>query len=251
MWSRKFRCCILCQTEVIPHQGNGLCKSCYARERSRKKVDYKPTKSGWSLYYEKCQECGTTKLLHSRNGLCKRCDGRTSYRKKTGYKPTNSGWSRRYEQCLNCNSTDNKYESRGLCTKCYSKYRYTKPEYKKSKRKYVRERHKKDIDFKLRNNLRSRLRAALKNNSKKGRTLDYLSCTIDKLKKHLESQFKDGMTWKNYGTYGWHIDHIIPLARFRLANEEEIKKACHYTNLQPMWAKENWSKQAGNMPRIS
>ena len=62
------------------------------------------------------------------------------------------------------------------------------------------------------------------------------------LKEHLEKQFKEGMSWENYGFYGWHIDHILPLSSFDLTKAEEQKKAFHYTNLQPLSAKENLQK---------
>lgn len=48
------------------------------------------------------------------------------------------------------------------------------------------------------------------------------------------------MSWSNYGD--WHIDHIIPCAAFDLNDELEQKACFHYTNLQPMWAKENIQK---------
>ena len=48
------------------------------------------------------------------------------------------------------------------------------------------------------------------------------------------------MSWGNYGK--WHVDHIRPCASFNLVNEEEQKKCFHYTNLQPLWAKDNLSK---------
>lgn len=95
---------------------------------------------------------------------------------------------------------------------------------------------------KLRNNLRSRLNKALKGGYKIGSAIGDLGCTIEELKAHLESQFQEGMTWDNWSKDGWHIDHIKPLASFDLADEEDLKKACHYTNLQPLWAKDNLSK---------
>ena len=59
-------------------------------------------------------------------------------------------------------------------------------------------------------------------------------------KAYLEKQFKDGMSWENYGYRGWHIDHIIPISSAN--NEEELIKLCHYTNLQPLWAVDNFKK---------
>ena len=50
------------------------------------------------------------------------------------------------------------------------------------------------------------------------------------------------MSWENYGMHGWHLDHIIPCCSFNLQNEEELKKCFHYSNYQPLWAKDNLSK---------
>jgi len=58
--------------------------------------------------------------------------------------------------------------------------------------------------------------------------------------RHLESQFADGMTFKNHGE--WHIDHIKPL--FLAKTEEDVIKLSHYTNLQPLWATENRKKRS-------
>ncbi len=105
----------------------------------------------------------------------------------------------------------------------------------REKRKYVYNKY-----YRLANLLRSRLRCALNRNSltKRAKLSEYLGCTIEFLKHHLESQFQLGMTWENQGQ--WHIDHIIPLSSAK--SEEEIYKLCHYTNLQPLWAKDNLSK---------
>lgn len=71
---------------------------------------------------------------------------------------------------------------------------------------------------------------------------DLIGCTMDDFKKWISSQFKDGMSWENYGYNGWHIDHIRPCASFDLTKSEEQKRCFHYTNLQPLWAKPNRSK---------
>ena len=77
----------------------------------------------------------------------------------------------------------------------------------------------------------------------------FRSCSIEFLKKHLESQFKEGMNWKNQGRgwenkgmQEWHIDHKIPCASFNLSKKSEQRECFHYTNLQPLWAKENYKK---------
>jgi hypothetical protein len=95
------------------------------------------------------------------------------------------------------------------------------------------------------------LNSALKRNSKKGRTLELLGCNIEFLREYIQKQFKEGMTWDNYGggicgkgMTEWHIDHIKPCSSFDLSKSEEQYQCFHYTNLQPMWAKENWDKHA-------
>lgn len=95
---------------------------------------------------------------------------------------------------------------------------------------------------KLRDSLRRRLNNAVKNNQKSGSAVSDLGCTIIQLKIHLESKFTPEMTWDNYGIKGWHIDHIVPISKFDLTDLDQLKKACHYTNLQPLWWQDNLSK---------
>ena len=96
--------------------------------------------------------------------------------------------------------------------------------------------------FKLAVNLRTRMNNKLKAKSwsKDSEMSKYLGCSLEQLKQHLEAQFKPGMSWNNWSVDGWHIDHIVPLASAR--SKEELYELCHYTNLQPLWALENWIK---------
>jgi len=73
-------------------------------------------------------------------------------------------------------------------------------------------------------------------------TLRDLGCTLEEFTKHIESQFSEGMTWDNWSVRGWHLDHIKPLTRFNLKDPAEFLKAVHYTNLRPLWWKDNLSK---------
>ena len=103
---------------------------------------------------------------------------------------------------------------------------------------------KTNINYKLKCALRSRISKFFKRVKKSKKTSELIGCDYETVRLHLEKQFKEGMTWENHGLYGWHIDHIIPCASFDLTDPEQQKKCFHYTNLQPLWAKENISKGA-------
>ena len=109
-------------------------------------------------------------------------------------------------------------------------------------KEYRKEKYDKDIQFRISTILRSRLGKAIKDEFKIGSAIKDLGCSITELKSYLESKFLTGMTWDNYGLDGWHIDHIKPLSAFNLSDRKQILEACHYTNLQPLWAKDNLSK---------
>lgn len=124
-----------------------------------------------------------------------------------------------------------------------------------SLREKSRERDRKrwaaDPLFRLTKILRGRLNAAIRAEKPPVHALDLLGCSIPELKRHLEAKFKPGMHWDNYGRFGWHIDHIIPcMARtpdgsliFDLTTEADARRCFHYTNLQPMWAADNYRKK--------
>jgi hypothetical protein len=121
--------------------------------------------------------------------------------------------------------------------------------YKNSKKlnqikiKYRNELYAKDPYFRLYTCIRTRINKVIKNNIKCKKTLNLLGIpNVKFLKKYLESKFKDGMTWEKRGLI--HIDHIIPCASFDLKDPKQQAKCFHYTNLQPLWAKENLSKGA-------
>lgn len=99
-----------------------------------------------------------------------------------------------------------------------------------------------DPIVKLRHRLSCRVREVLNFKSPvKNKTYnEIIGCTPTFLKEYLESKFIEGMSWENHGLRGWHIDHIVPLSSAK--TEDEIYKLCHYTNLQPLWAKDNLKK---------
>jgi hypothetical protein len=105
---------------------------------------------------------------------------------------------------------------------------------------YKKIRRQTDVIFKIKENLSHRTRQIFKhfNSEKKDKTFEIIGCSPLELKEHLERQFVNGITWENRNE--WHIDHIIPLSSAK--TKEELNRLCHYTNLQPLWAKDNLKK---------
>jgi hypothetical protein len=106
-----------------------------------------------------------------------------------------------------------------------------------------------DLNYKLSCLLRNRLNRALERNTKYGKALFLLGCSVKFLKSYLERRFKTGMNWNNYGRNknNWQIDHIKPCNQFDLRKKSEQKKCFHYTNLQPLWVHENIRKRNSDM----
>ena len=167
-------------------------------------------------------------------------------------------------KCATVKSVDNYHKKgrtlRNMCKRCRSE---DSSEYRKKNRKHIlemkkqyrlhnrdkiskylaeynRKRRNTDIQFKIAKNIRSRIYDALKGNFKSGSGVQDLGCSITDFQEYFISKFTGRMSWGNYGE--WHIDHIVPLCSFDLTNREQFLKACHYTNLQPLWAEENLRK---------
>jgi hypothetical protein len=111
-------------------------------------------------------------------------------------------------------------------------------------RRYKREwqaRRRECGEERLKDSLAKRIWHALRGEAKSARTVELLGCPVCWLEIHLESLFKPGMTWENYGPV-WHVDHVRPCASFDLSNPEQQRTSFHWTNLQPLFAVENLEK---------
>jgi hypothetical protein len=163
-----------------------------------------------------------------------------------------------YSSCRLCNSDRKSYfDSRKKLkaeydSKIYEiqkneKKTYSKAYYQNNKKRvnaYYVEKGKTDINFKLKSILRKRIAKLVSGHTKGGSAVSDLGCTIDEFKSYLESLFKSGMSWSNYG-FGpgkWQIDHIDALMFFNLQNRKEFLKAANYKNLQPIWHEEHLTK---------
>lgn len=99
-----------------------------------------------------------------------------------------------------------------------------------------------DVYAKLYRRLEHRRDAALKGIPAVGSVLDLLGCPVTAYRVYLERRFKPGMTWFNWAYRGWHVDHIKSCEGFDLNNPEAQRACFHFSNTQPLWAKENWEK---------
>lgn len=109
---------------------------------------------------------------------------------------------------------------------------------------YRLNRYKTDPLYALQMTCRRRILCAMQKGGykKSTKTEALLGCSFEEFKAFLEAKFLPGMTWENRGKFGWHIDHIVPLSSAK--DREEMEKLCHYTNMQPLWAKDNHAKGA-------
>jgi len=137
--------------------------------------------------------------------------------------------------------------------KAYQKAYRQRPEAKAQKKAqekaYQNKRYHTDPNYKWVMNIRILTGRAYKGNIKPAPSEELLGCSSKLLQLWLVFQFKPGMTlenhgngWNGNGKTQWHIDHIRPLASFDCSIESERRQACHWTNLQPLWAEDNLSK---------
>lgn len=112
-------------------------------------------------------------------------------------------------------------------------------------RKWKATKRRSDPLYSLKMNVSRRIRYELHTlgkGRKVSRTMDYIGCSIEELKAHLESNFTAEMNWDNYGDV-WHIDHRIPCSAWNLTDDFESKCCWNYRNLQPMIARDNLRKR--------
>jgi len=149
-------------------------------------------------------------------------------------------YHKRPDYILKKKEYDKKYRSQEH-VKAKARLFMTSEDQKKKRRIRDKKRYHNDKLYKLRSCIKANMLTQLKNGgyTKKSRMNKILGYSYEELIIHLESQFKEGMTWDNHGE--WHIDHIIPLMAAN--NNDQFMKLWNYENLQPLWASENLAKR--------
>jgi len=159
-----------------------------------------------NIQKQRCKECGGSEICehNKRKSFCKECGGSEicEHNKHKSY-------------CKECDGSQicqhNKRKSQ--CKEC-------------------------DPQGHLAHIVSCNVRRALHSDKEK-HSIEYLGCSIQHFREHIEKQFVEGMTWDNYGE--WQIDHIIPLKYENPTLEETIERL-HWENTQPLWATDNIAK---------
>ena len=144
------------------------------------------------------------------------------------------------EKALKCFAKLKKFYKKKICRSCYPNF------LTEQKTEWCKNEHDTNINYRIKKSLAARLRAVIiKNDS----TMNYIGCNIQYLREWFEYNFTSEMNWDNYGSY-WSIDHIIPVCKFELTDEDEKLKCCNWTNLMPVTVKYNSSKKSIDMEQI-
>lgn len=169
-----------------------------------------------------------------KDGLQSHCKDCSKLRWQKRY---NSSYKEKHKKLANNYYQKNKEKVKKQTNEYYHK---NKEKLRPSRSAYQKRKMAEDPKFRLCRRLRNRLYYALLKKSwkKDTRFSKYIGCSLEELRIHIESLFLLGMTWENMGL--WHIDHKIALVSAQ--TEEELYKLCHYSNLQPLWAKDNLIK---------
>lgn len=213
-----------------------------------------------AIYKGKCRPCNGIKPpkcttndcsnLAFKNGQCRKCSGYIAPRcitpdcTKAGIgsskRCSRHGGGKRcgYDECTRACMKKSEY--------CPPHSTHKQREIERALRRvWKRDYYERNPGARIAKNVATRIRNAIK---KENLSQNYTGCTTVELKAHLEAQFVEGMCWENYGQYGWHMDHIRPVASFDLTDKKQVLKCFHYTNLQPLWWEDNLSKSSKYVP---
>lgn len=121
------------------------------------------------------------------------------------------------------------------------------------KRAWDSDQRKTNLAYRIGANLSSRIAIALRPNRcrRAAKLTTLIGCSIEFLKTWVERQWKPGMSWENYGRAGWHMDHETPCSQFDFRDHAQQFACFHYTNVQPLWARENYRKNPARQTSLA
>ena len=217
---------------------------------------------------EKCTKCTKLKPVkefylskQNKNGIrpwCKECSKEYSQQWRTKnpkkYKESRFQWKLKNKREISESGKKYRIKNKEHIKKYRHQWVAKNPDYsqrwvEKNKDRCVSYDRKRNNTVKgsLNGRLRSAIRHSIAKETKNKRKWETLvGFTVDKLKRHLEKQFREGMSWEKFLNGEIQIDHIIPVSKFNFTSPDhfDFKRCWALKNLQPMWAKENLSKGA-------
>jgi hypothetical protein len=194
-----------------------------------------------------CIKCEETKCIdkfrqynsNSFSNTCKKCfNDLDKIRKKNKRQ-------KKLENCLakceKCNKDKvlkefaklKKFYKTKICLECYPTF------LKEQKTEWCKNEHNTNMNYRIKKSLASRLRNVLNKNDT---TMNYIGCNIQYFREWLEYNFTEEMNWDNYGSL-WSIDHVLPVCKFNLTDENEKFKCWNWSNMMPVTVKYNSSKK--------
>lgn len=245
----EFHTCVVCKEYSSSFYPNNktTCRSCNSKRTRERKAAKKAAANGRVDADKWCGGCRTRKSATGFNrdgsqagGLstqCTACCKMASNRHRKRRQRTREDNPNTVSQCLQCGEW-----------KANKEFRPTKPQCKACLAVTKCARWASDPQFRLKEIARARYTRELKKHGmdKTRASMELIGCSAAELRRHIESQFRDGMSWENHGNGEgkWNLDHIIACANFDFSIEAEQNKCFHYSNLQPLWWADNMRKGA-------
>lgn len=196
-----------------------------------------------------CPQCNKV-VTSFITGICPKCYKKNyrqthqkeihEYNMRQSTKEKKQKWAREHKEYLQEKSKQDYHKNKERIIQWRKQNQVHLREWKKN---YEKIRRESDPLYRIKGDIRNHISQCINYRNHFGMiknipTETILGCSFDFFKEYIENQFEQGMTWGNHGE--WHLDHIKPLSVAQ--TEEEIYELCHYTNYQPLWAKDNLSK---------
>jgi hypothetical protein len=197
-----------------------------------------------------CVKCNVSKYIdkfrkynnNSSSNMCKKCLNEIDKHKRQQKAETTLAKCEKCgnEKCLKDFAKLKKFYKKKICLVCYPVF------LTEQKNDWCKIQRLTNINYRIKKSLAARLRNVL---NKETTTMNYIGCNIQYLREWFEFNFTEEMNWDNYGSY-WSIDHIIPVCKFDLTNEDEKLKCWNWSNMMPVTVYYNSSKKNINTEQI-
>lgn len=198
-----------------------------------------------------CKYCNETKNyideFHKTRNICKKCHAEKNKkyyqnRKKeineNRRKKTEDKKNELHTQIIQCRVCEINVEGNDFdfqvntCKDCQ----------RKRHSKYMRTRKQTEPLFKFIANYRTRVYKIFSKIDKNIHTKELLGEDLDFIKKWFEFCFTEDMTFDNQGSV-WHVDHVIPISKFDVKNEDDVIDCFNWKNISPLSRLENITKK--------